>query len=355
MSSGTVGGKEKVKTGIVGLGRSGWDIHARLLGSLPDHFQIVAVSDFDENRRAEAKTRFNCRTYTTLEELLADKEVELAVIATPNHLHAPNAIAALKAGKTVVCEKPMATSLAEADAMIAAARKTGAKLAIFQNRRYFPDFLQIREVIQSGKLGRIFEIKISWYGFSRRWDWQTLKQFGGGTLNNTGPHALDMALQLFGPASEPEVFCQLDKILTLGDADDHAKVIIRAPGAPLLDIEISSACAYPVPTWLVMGTQGTLTVMPDGKISWKYFKPQELTPRTIDTKPTPDRSYNRDDIKLYEETWSPDQYQGPGEAGYYLDIYKTVRRNAPVAVTPESVRRMMYVLEKCHQQCPLNG
>lgn len=344
---------DKVRVGIVGLGRSGWDIHARLLQTLPDHFRIVAVTDPDPNRLAEAKARFGCNTYSGLDELLADKDVELVIIATPSHLHAANTISALKAKRFVVCEKPMATTLADADAMIQTAAATGSKLAIFQNYRYFPNFLKIREVIASGKLGRIFEIRISWYSFARRWDWQTLKQFGGGSLNNTGPHALDMGLQFLGPVETPEVFCQKEKVLTLGDAEDHVKVVIRAPGSPLIDIEISSAYAFAVPTWLVMGTRGTLAVLDGGKIAWKYFKPEELTKRELDTKPTPDRSYNSDDIKLYEETWTPDQYQGPGEAGYYLDMYKTVREGAPVAVTPQSVRRLIYVLEKCHALCPM--
>ena len=91
--------------------------------------------------------------------------------------------------------------------MLKVAKKTGMILAPFQNKRYDPDFIQIRKIIDSGKLGRIVMIKQTWHGFSRRWDWQTLKRFGGGTLNNTAPHAIDQLLQLFGK-KDPEISCQ---------------------------------------------------------------------------------------------------------------------------------------------------
>ena len=122
---------------------------------------------------------------------------------------------------------------------------------------YDPDFIQIRKVIASGKLGRIVMIKQTWHSFGRRWDWQTLRKFGGGTLNNTAPHAIDQLLQLFGK-KEAQVFCHLERTLTLGDADDHVKIILKAKGQPMIDLELTSACAYPQEHWLVMGTQMSL-------------------------------------------------------------------------------------------------
>ncbi len=342
---------DKVRVGIVGLGRSGWNIHARILSTLPEKYQVVAVCDPDEQRLQEAKDRFDCRTYKAFEELLADPAVELVVVASPSHLHAEYSIQALQAGKAVVCEKPMATSLAEADAMIEAARQTGSLLTVFQNRRYSPDFVKVREIIESGVLGRILLIRMAWHGFSRRWDWQTLKKFGGGTLNNTGPHAIDQALQLLGPA-EPEIFCDMRLALTLGDAEDHVKVVLKAPDAPLIDIEITSACAYPQEPWLVMGTQGGLTGNAH-HLRWRYLKPEELPERKLETAPVPDRSYNRDEIHWYEEEWHAETGVGESWAGFYLDLYETLRNGAPLAVTPESARRVMWVIEQCHRMCPV--
>ncbi|HEY63950.1 MAG TPA: Gfo/Idh/MocA family oxidoreductase [Caldilineae bacterium] len=344
---------DKVRVGIVGLGRSGWNIHAKLLGGLSDRYQIVAVSDLDPGRREEAKERFGCNTYETIDGLLEDPAVELVIVASPSHLHAEHSIMALKAGKAVVCEKPMAATLEEADRMIETARETGNLLTVFQNRRYSQDFVKVKEIIDSGILGRIVLVRIAWHGFGRRWDWQTLKKFGGGSLRNTGPHLIDQALQLFGPA-EPEIFCDMRRTLTLGDAEDHVKVVMKAidAEAPLIDIEITSACAYPQDNWLVMGTQGGLTGT-TRHLRWKYYKPEELPPRQLETAPMPDRSYNRDEITWYEEEWSLEEDQGPGQAGFYLDLYETLRHGAPLAITPESARRVMWVIEQCMKQCPV--
>ena len=335
----------EVKVGIAGLGRSGWGIHAGVFEKCQNMYKVVAVSDPIDERRQEAVSKFGCKAYPDFDSLIGDDESELVIIATPSYLHAPQTIKALKAGKKVVCEKPMATSLAEANVMIEAAKNTGNLLTVFQNRRYAPDFLKVKEVIRSGKLGRIVLIKMSWHSFGRRWDWQTLRKFGGGELSNTGPHAIDQALQLLGE-KEPEVFCDLQRTLTLGDAEDHVKIILRAPESPVIDIEITCACAYPQSWWLVMGTQGGLTGSASS-LKWRYFNPEDLPPRQVDTKPTPGRSYNREEIPWKEETWGIGENYRSGEFVFYDELYKTLRHGAPLSITPESVRRVMLVIEKC--------
>lgn len=344
-------GAQPIRVGIAGLGRSGWNIHVPLLAELPTQYRIVAAVDSDPKRLAEAQDRFACRPYADYEDLLKDPEVELVVVALPTHLHAEASIRALEMGKAVVCEKPMAASLADADRMIAAAEATGNLLTIFQNRRYMPDFLKVREVIASGVLGRIVLIHIVSSNFGRRWDWQTLKEYGGGMLNNIGAHYVDQALQLFGEG-QPEIFCHLERVLTLGDADDHVKLILRGPGAPMIDIELSSACAYPQDNWHIMGTQGGLVGTTE-HLRWKYIDPSKLPPRQVDRRPTPDRSYNAEEYDWHEEEWDIGEYQGPGQLGFYLDLYATMRRGEPLAVTPRSVRRVMWVLEECHRLSPV--
>ncbi|MCX6046935.1 MAG: Gfo/Idh/MocA family oxidoreductase [Chloroflexi bacterium] len=344
--------QKQIRVGIAGLGRSGWDIHARLLGELPEQYQVAAVLDADANRRQEAIDKFDCQAYTEYSELIQDPAVELVVVSLPSFLHADGAIAALQAGKHVVCEKPMATSLADADRMIAATEATGKTLTIFHQRRYYPDFMQVKKVIDSGLLGRIVQIRLTASNFSRRWDWQTLQKFGGGSLNNTGPHFLDQALQLFGANYPEEVFCHLDRTLTLGDADDHVKLVFKGQDAPTIDIEISSACAYPGETWNIMGTLGGLAGSAK-QLRWKWFDPAVQTPRMLDTQPTPNRSYNRDDIQWQEESWDIANDTSPGDLGFYMDLHETIRSGKPLAITPQSVRRVMWLTEECHRLCPL--
>ena len=340
-----------IRVGIAGLGRSGWDIHASLLAPLSDQYQVIAVVDDDADRRAEAVERFDCQAYTGYAQLLADPAVELVVVALPSFLHADATIAALAAGKHVVCEKPMAVSLAEADAMIDAARSHDRLLTIFQQRRYDPAFAKIQEIIASGRLGRIVQIRMAESRFSRRWDWQTLQKFGGGSLNNTGPHLMDQALQLFGPA-EPHVACHLDRTLTLGDADDHVKILLQAPAAPTIDIEVFSCDPYPPANWHIAGTLGGLTGTAR-QLEWKWVTPAEMPPRTLDAQPTPDRSYNRDALTWHQDAWEYTGSMDDAYRQYYVDLYATIRAGAPLKITPESIRRVIWLQQACHRLAPL--
>ncbi|MEM2945062.1 MAG: Gfo/Idh/MocA family oxidoreductase [Thermoproteota archaeon] len=339
----------RVNVGISGLGRSGWDLHANALEKCSSMYRVVAVFDPLEERREEAVNRFGCRAYKDFNSLLMDEEVELVVIATPSHLHASQTIEALKSGKNVVCEKPMATSLAEADEMIRVARKTGRILTVFQNKRYTPDFLKVKEIVRSGKLGRIVLVKIYLHSFGRRWDWQTLKKFGGGELNNNASHLIDQAIQLVGEDVEV-FFCDLQRTLTLGDAEDHVKIILGGPGSTKVDIEVTRACAYPQDYWLIMGTQGSLSGN-GNTIRWKYFDPKDLPPRQVETRPTPDRSYNWEEIPWREEEWVLDENAKRSETLFYEELYKTLREGAPLGVTPESVRKVMQIIEDCRKYC----
>lgn len=343
---------EPVSVAIAGLGRSGWDIHARLLAPMTDQYRIVAVLDADDGRRREAVDRFGCATYTDYEALLADPRAEVVVVALPSHLHADAAIAALAAGKHVVCEKPMAPTLADADRMVAAAAASDKVLTIFQQRRYNPDFVQVKAVIDSGVLGRIVQINLAESGFSRRWDWQTLQKFGGGSLNNTGAHFLDQALQLFGPAAPHPIFCHMERTLTLGDAEDYVKLLFRGAGAPVVDIEINSCSAYPPETWKVLGTRGGLAGTTQ-QLRWRWVVDDELPPRTLDLAPTPDRSYNRDALTWHEESWTQTISHEEAYRGFYRDLHATLRQGAPLAITPQSVRRVIWLQEECHRLAPL--
>jgi len=341
-----------VRVGIVGLGRSGWKIHAHTIARLGDKYRVVAVCDPDPQRQQEARDKFGCRAYADFAEILRDPDAELLVIASPSHLHADYAIRAMQAGKAVIVEKPMATSLADVDRMIAVSKATGRLLTVFQNYRYSADFLKAREVINSGKLGRILLVRLAWHGFYRRWDWQTLKEYGGGQLNIVASHVVDRALVLLGDR-EPKVFCHAETTpLWSGDAEGHVKIILQAEGAPMIDIEITCACPYPQDRWIIMGTQGGLSGTED-KMRWKYLDPRLLVPRPLTREPIPDRTYfGREPLPWIEESCDLSADLDNGDARYYLDLYRCLREGAPLPVTPESVRREIAVLDECRRQNP---
>jgi len=341
-----------INVGIAGLGRSGWNIHANAFSHLPDHYTVVAVCDPDPQRQGEARERFNCRTYDDYAGLVADEAIELMVVATPSHLHTEHTVAALKTDKHVIVEKPMAKDLAGVEAMMAAAQETGKILTVNQNRRYSADFLKVKDVIDSGVLGRVVQIRINVNRFARRWDWQTLKKYGGGDLNNTGAHFVDMAMLLIDDPA-PEIFCHMENTpLYAGDAESHIKIILKPKRGPLIDLELTNTCAFPQDTWLVMGTQGTLTCG-QGSAHWKYFDPIEAPPLVLDTNPTPDRSYNRETLPWQEMQEDLVQDGRRDVQQLYRDLYATIREGAPLVITPESVRRQVSILERCRELSPV--
>ena len=292
--------RSPVRVGIAGLGRSGWTIHALSLEKLTKLFKIAAVFDQDRSRLAEAHARFGCAAYEAFDGLVGSPEVDLVVVAMPNRMHAEYSIKALKAGKNVLCEKPMATTLRDADRMVRTAKRTGKLLTVFQNRRYAPDYLKVREVMASGRLGRITHVRLCTHAFERRWDWQTLRKCGGGSLNNMGSHYLDVALQILGDREPDEIFCHLDRTTTLGDADDHVKVVMKAKGAPVVEVELFSDAAYAQPHWFITATRGGL-MGTASELRWKWIIARRLKKRIVDERPPLDRSYDSEDLPWSKE------------------------------------------------------
>lgn len=338
-----------IDVAIAGLGRSGWKIHADALSQLPEQYRVVAVLDPVESRCAEARERFGCRVAQSYEALIADDAVELVVVASPNLKHVEHTIAAVEAGRHVVCEKPLAMSAEEADRSIEAAERCGRVLAPFQNRRYEPHFLKVKEVIESGRLGRILQVRLAWHGFSRRWDWQTLREFGGGSLNNNGPHLVDQALQLFGEEEEPQVFCDLQRGLSSGDAEDHVKIVLRGERSPTIDVELTSVCAYGDQSgWLVMGTAGGLKGHARA-LEWKWVDWSAMPERPVEREPTSDRTYNREELTWQTERWEAPAGEPSEAIRFYRDLYQTIREGSPLYITPRSVRRQLAVLERCRE------
>ncbi|HRW08836.1 MAG TPA: Gfo/Idh/MocA family oxidoreductase [Caldilineaceae bacterium] len=346
-------GTEKVRVGIAGLGRSGWGIHANALAHVDEQFAVVAVCDPDTKRQAEAVDRFDCMAYGTIDELVADNAVEIVVVATPSQLHVSDATKAMRAGKHVIVEKPMAPTLAGVDEMIAVAKETGQLLTVNQNYRYHADFLKVKEVIDSGVLGRIVQIRMTGNSFRRRWDWQTLKEYGGGDLNNKGAHPIDWAIHFFNDP-DPDIYCHMETTpLFAGDAESHVKLIIKPNDGPLIDVELANCCTYPQDAWLVMGTQGTLVSRDRREIQWKYFDPAEAPLLVLDTKPTPDRGYNREELPWQEESYTVESSFGESMAPLYHDLYTAIRKGKPLSITPESVRRQVAILERCRELSPV--
>lgn len=347
-----------VRVGIIGQGRSGREIHAETLKKIGGKFTIVAVSDAMEERREKAIRDYGCDAYSDYRDMMKRTDLDLIVNATPSHLHVPVSLELLEAGFHVLCEKPLARTTEEVDQLVAAAKKAGKVIAIFQQYRYFPVIQEINKVLQSGVLGRIVQISISASSFARRWDWQTLKAKNGGSLMNTGVHFVDLSLQWLGAETTPNVMCRMDSANSFGDAEDFCKLLLNSPGKPLVDIEISSCNAYPGPTYQIQGKNGGLKATNAG-IEWRYFKPEEAPHRELITEPLSNADgkpvYCREELTWHTGSWKSGEgeaYPAPAIAFYHM-LHDTLTEGKPLTVTPDHVRQQIEILEEAFRQNPL--
>jgi scyllo-inositol 2-dehydrogenase (NADP+) len=346
-----------LRVGVLGQGRSGFDIHCRWLRQAGEQFQIVAVADQLADRRTQAKTELGAKTYRDYHALLADRrlELDLVVNALPSFLHPKGSIEALAAGHHVVCEKPLARTVADFDRMTAAARKAGRKLLPFQNSRFRPFFLKMQEVIASGKLGEIIHVRINYSGFARRWDWQTIQEYWGGNLLNTGPHPMDHAIVLFGDHM-PKVCAKLVSANPYGDAENFASVMLYGKGRPTIDILVSSFLAYPQgDMYSVSGTCGGLAGGGSG-LRWKYFDPAQAPKlRRADGRWSDKRAYCVEKLPWVEDQWQFEEGKtfDTFTKGFYDNVYDILVNKAPRVILLDQVRRQVAVMEECHRQNPM--
>ena len=214
----------------VALLGSGWimDFHARAVLEHPGA-EAVAAANWREPSLAKLAERYAIpRTTTDWRSLAADPGVDAAVVGTPNALHAEQAVAFLEAGKHVLVEKPMARTLAEADAMIAAARASGARLMVGHCWRFHPDVRALRARVAAGELGEI--VKTRSYGAHARWGpsgWFTDPALaGGGAMLDMGVHAIDTTRYLLGDPEPVRVCAAVGSRYGSYAVDDDAVLLV---------------------------------------------------------------------------------------------------------------------------------
>lgn len=250
----------RIRTALIGCGKVG-GIHAAALAGLPAT-ELVAVCDTSAERAGAFANRYLCQPFTDVAVMLRDVKPEAVVIGTPHPLHAEPAIRAAAAGAHVLVEKPMAATLADCDAMLAAARQAGVWLGVISQRRFLEPVRRMRAAIDAGKIGRpalgLF-LMYSWrdpaYYTSDPWrgKWATE---GGGVLVNQSPHQLDLLRWFMGDVAEVSGYWANLNHPTV-EVDDTAVAILRFKNGGLGSIVTSVAQQPGIYTKLhVHGTTG---------------------------------------------------------------------------------------------------
>jgi len=187
-----------IKTGICSYGMSGKLFHAPFLEAHPG-FELAAIVERNNNDSREKYP--NSKLYRSVEELCADKDLQLIVVNTPTHLHFEQAKLVLNSGKNMVIEKPFAITVKEAEELGALAEKNNLFLSVYQNRRYDGDYKAVKDVIHQGLLGEIREAEIRYDRYRPSFGGKQHKEGdmpGAGNLFDLSPHLVDQAIQLFG-------------------------------------------------------------------------------------------------------------------------------------------------------------
>ncbi|MBE6595458.1 MAG: Gfo/Idh/MocA family oxidoreductase [Ruminococcaceae bacterium] len=245
---------EKKRCVVVGYGgMGGWHTrHILEAGAV----ELLGIYDIKAERCRLAEEN-GIHAYASFEEVLADPRVDFVTIATPNEWHKPLAIAALRAGKHVIAEKPVTLTVADLKEIIAVSEETGCLFTAHQNRRWDCDYRMIRTAYHSGKLGKITSIESRYQG-SRGipGDWRGKKEHGGGMIYDWGVHLIDQMLGIVDDKKIEKVYCRCDHI-TNDEVDDGFKLDLYFEDSITARIEVGTTNFIALPRFYITGVDGS--------------------------------------------------------------------------------------------------
>ncbi len=249
--------KKQIRCGIVGYGQmfKMGKMHGELMTQAG--MTVASVCDLKADCRAQGEVDWGVPTYRKFDDMLKQEDLDLIAVITPHDSHCRLALKALNAGKHVVSEKVMCMSVAEADKMIAAAEENGVTLSVFQNRRWDGDFLTVRHLIDSRKLGKVFSIEATVDSWGMCPGWRREAKYGGGNLYDWGAHLIDQVIQIAN-CRPKVVFANTQNQVWDVDVTTHDSVAIEFENGLYASIGLSTVDMAPRRRWHICGTKGTL-------------------------------------------------------------------------------------------------
>lgn len=254
---------KKVRLGLVGTGKGGRNAGLSQKG-LPE-IELIAVSDISETNAKEAVQLYGAgKYYTDYKQLLVDKEIDAVFIATPNHLHSAMAVAAARAGKHILCEKPMALNLEQADLMINAARENNVKLMVGFTERFVVPYVAARQILTSGKIGKPVMIHAKRAHKPRPDSWVNNPGQSGGVLVLAGVHNIDLILWLMD-AKPVRLYAEMDSFIHKNGFIDNVCLVMRLSNGVIANMVESYTMPQKMPHGVdrkieIFGTDGVLAV-----------------------------------------------------------------------------------------------
>ncbi len=325
--------------GLIGYGAIARD-HAASIAEVAG-LRLSGVCDLSAERRELASRELGVAVHATAGDLYDDPDVGLVVVGTPPVAHAAEVLAALAAGKDVVCEKPFALRVDEVDRMIDEAAALGRVLTVYQSRRWDPDYMALRDVVRSGGIGDLFYMESFIGGYSHPCGfWHSHEPISGGTIYDWGSHYFDWILQLF-PDAVRTVSAHAHKRVwhDVTNSDQVRVDLTFASGAEASFLQSDIAGAMK-PKWYVLGTRGAVVgewrdepVPADHPARVKVFRPA-------------------DGGRSHEEILS---LPARDEHGFYRNLADHLAWDEPLAVTAAEARRTVAVMESSARSMASGG
>jgi predicted dehydrogenase len=336
-----------VRVGLIGFGLAGQAFHGPVIRGV-EGMELACILERHGSRAREMYP--DVRVARTLQELLADKEIRLCVVATPNDSHVELARACLEAGRDVVVDKPFAATLAECEELARLAVKKHRLLTVYHNRRWDGDFQTVRRLVESGTLGAVAEYEARFDRFRLEGNadaWrERADQPAAGVLFDLGPHLIDQALVLFGEpqAITASAFCQRET----SQVDDAFDVRLEYPRLRAT-LRASMVAFAPGPHFLIHGTKGSFL---------KFGMDPQEEPLRADRTP-PGKDWGEQWGEDTEDLWGTLSLVGEPRRkvktarGDYRKFYANVRdaieKCVALDVTPEAALRAMRALLLAHK------
>jgi UDP-N-acetyl-2-amino-2-deoxyglucuronate dehydrogenase len=305
--------QRKFDIAVVGCGRISKN-HFEAIGQT-EGLRLSAVCDTDEGRAREAGEAHGVPWFTGFEDLLRDAPCDIVAICTPSGLHAPQGVLAARAGKHVMSEKPMATSLAAADQLVEACDAAGVRLFVVKQNRLNPPIQLLRRAIDKGRFGRIYvaNVTVRWQRPQEYYDaapWRGTWEFDGGAIMNQASHYVDLIQWLVGPVESviAKTATQARKI----EAEDSGAAVLKFRSGALGVIEVN-VLTYPrnlEGSLTILGERGSVKIGGTAVNKVEHWQFAE---------------YDDDDKLVESVNTNPPNVYGFGHLGYYGNVLAVLR------------------------------
>ena len=304
--------------------------------------KLVAVCDIVRTKAEEIGKKNNADVFSSIEELFSKKKgIDVAVICTPNGLHAKHSIISLQAGCHVLCEKPMATKSSDCLAMIQEAKKTGKHLFVVKQNRFNPPVVEIKKLLEEKKLGSIYSIQLNCFwnrdaGYYEN-SWKGTMALDGGTLFTQFSHFIDLLYWMFGDVKQIRAFKKNFAHKNIIEFEDTGVVILEFENGMIgtINYTVNSFQKNMEGSLTIFGEKGTV------KIGGQYLNELEYQQIEDHVIPALPRSNRSNDYGFYQGSMS-------NHDKVYQNLVDVIENNAAMVANSTDGLKTVEIIEKIY-------